>query len=1283
MLNVSRKLLWFPALLCAGLFSACAPKQETETAINFSWNEKEVLAARKKYGPMSITLPSNYCYMIHVQGQGIGLWQPEAEPAGCPVGRKPQGLGKMAGLFAKGVVSEFPVLSGSNRVFHMLGIPKGTVSTDNPSVVVPNDCSGLLGDFKVPAGTTDFESVKPSLSFKNSAGLVGNLEVDDVKLFGYAKSNIEAGVLQTIELSPMIDDITGVPGTDYSCGGDNNNNWGGLVVANGAAITGSRYESVYLFHPSGVSEYCLTLNTDCSADCTGTTPATGDWNNLMGPVIASYDLDPVAAGDGEKKIYFRFRGPNLPATSCKLGGTVILDRASPTITLGAPSNGATFSTDSVTFTGFCSESGKVRIKTTGSGDLLGLGVCDAGSFTIPGDLGSLPDNISTSITAEIFDAAGNSGSALISITRDLPTSAASLGLNSIDSGAIQGNPNFGKVPINTPSFINTLVLQNNSGVGVSAMTATVSAPFFFEGGTFPGTTGTLCGSTLASGFNCKIRIYAQRATTGIATGNLSVTFNNGVGVVTKIFPLSVEFYSSTSASAKRLVMVFPPGEVFMNGMAGSDPIKDLGSQPVVKVRPTSISVYAVDENNYKVSSYTKTLEVMNTNNAPISPKTSSMVAGAKTGITAIIPSGGSPSADFYAYSDYLVPADRNISATEYCSASPMGSDGFQDGDGSSAANAYIICTAAQLNSISAIDAPGKFYAIKTNLNGLGALSSSLGDDCSTGLRGNFNGNGYRMDLDLQPSGGTMCGGLFGKINSGGTVENLQVYLSNFAHAAFSAGSYSGAIAGEMNGTIRNVQVEWNAAPASNNIHSVGGLAGKVGPSGMIEDSEVILPSGFTIRGTGDVGGIAGFVNQGWIRRVGVSPMPGVGVSPMPGVGIGTIEGALVSGSVGGLIGLLSGGTLEASRAGQYGNNLLIYNGAYDGGLVGRMNTATQVPLVTNSYAYANIDNPAVAVRGGIVGQVDTGNIQFSFYSGNNLNVSSIGTPGDLGGVAGKVEAPGIILHSYYNDDVIAPISAVGNAVVGSTLTGVGSLDNLPDINGFVGWDFSSNWMKSRFGFEDGYPRLLWEKPASFKWANNSNFSNFPDQPLLLRIPTWQFTETQFATAAKGSGKWYWEIKVFEGAINQHFGIGRTGAGLLNDPYLDVVGEVAESFALTSAPNGTATATRRVAGVITNLPDTARPRYGDTLRFLLDLGNGSTGTGTLRVFRGTAEILAPGGGALFTGIPLDSSTKNYRAMFGISAVGTGSNHEVEFNFGDSPFDYSIPSGYLPYRYLGAD
>lgn len=143
--------------------------------------------------------------------------------------------------------------------------------------------------------------------------------------------------------------------------------------------------------------------------------------------------------------------------------------------------------------------------------------------------------------------------------------------------AFSGTASFGSQVFST-SATTTLTLTNSGTQAASALSAdALSLPFSFLGGTYPGTGGT-CGTSLAAGASCTIRLqftgappagaqsatlriqYSDGVTTAQSTVSLTGTIDNGAFAVTS------GFNGSTNAFAR---VELPSTQLYVSGSFSS------------------------------------------------------------------------------------------------------------------------------------------------------------------------------------------------------------------------------------------------------------------------------------------------------------------------------------------------------------------------------------------------------------------------------------------------------------------------------------------------------------------------------------------------------------------------------------------------------------------------------------------------------------------------------------------------------------------------------------------
>jgi hypothetical protein len=115
------------------------------------------------------------------------------------------------------------------------------------------------------------------------------------------------------------------------------------------------------------------------------------------------------------------------------------------------------------------------------------------------------------------------GNGFSTVTTNVPLSGAGIPTARLTFAA--SSYNFGQI-IQTQSSSLTITLNHTGPVAATAMSAnTLSAPFSYKGGSYPGTGGT-CADTLSSG-PCTMVIDFAPTSTGVRNQTLSITYNNG------------------------------------------------------------------------------------------------------------------------------------------------------------------------------------------------------------------------------------------------------------------------------------------------------------------------------------------------------------------------------------------------------------------------------------------------------------------------------------------------------------------------------------------------------------------------------------------------------------------------------------------------------------------------------------------------------------------------------------------------------------------------------------
>lgn len=92
---------------------------------------------------------------------------------------------------------------------------------------------------------------------------------------------------------------------------------------------------------------------------------------------------------------------------------------------------------------------------------------------------------------------------------------------------ISGNPNFGAIVVGNPEYI-MYTVTNSGGVAATGISGIpLSAPFSFVGGSYPGAGGGTCGTTLASGASCMIRMVYLPSAYVTSNATIQIPYSDG------------------------------------------------------------------------------------------------------------------------------------------------------------------------------------------------------------------------------------------------------------------------------------------------------------------------------------------------------------------------------------------------------------------------------------------------------------------------------------------------------------------------------------------------------------------------------------------------------------------------------------------------------------------------------------------------------------------------------------------------------------------------------------
>jgi uncharacterized delta-60 repeat protein len=137
---------------------------------------------------------------------------------------------------------------------------------------------------------------------------------------------------------------------------------------------------------------------------------------------------------------------------------------------------------------------------------------------------------------------------------------------------------FGSVSVNT-SFSKTITIKNNGATSASGMGGSISSPFSFAGGSYPGTGGT-CSTSLLAGATCTIGLSYSPTQAGSDSGNFTLSYFNGSATVSLLFALTG---SGTAATIGLDVTFNGTGFVRTTVGSGQANTKALALQPDGKI----------------------------------------------------------------------------------------------------------------------------------------------------------------------------------------------------------------------------------------------------------------------------------------------------------------------------------------------------------------------------------------------------------------------------------------------------------------------------------------------------------------------------------------------------------------------------------------------------------------------------------------------------------------------------------------------------------------------------
>ena len=232
--------------------------------------------------------------------------------------------------------------------------------------------------------------------------------------------------------------------------------------------------------------------------------------------------------------------------------------------------------------------------------------------------------------------------------------------------------------------------------------------------------------------------------------------------------------------------------------------------------------------------------------------------------------------------------------------------------------------------------------LTNNIDLTGIDWTPIGIDYNHQYTGTFDGGGHTI-TGLAVTGSDQYAGLFGRIGSGGTVKN--VVLENVQITSDYQYGYVGGVAGYSRGNIENCSVSGSVSSRC----TAGGVVGQ-----QFGGSITLCGSSATVKGTGEVGGVAGKTDNS------------ATLTACYATGNVTFERAsTINTFAGGVVGYNGGGTLTACYA--TGNVTGTGTGTgsiYVGGVTGSNDSGT---LTACYHAAETVSGPDRAT-GGVTGR---------------------------------------------------------------------------------------------------------------------------------------------------------------------------------------------------------------------------------------------------------------------------------------------------------------------------
>jgi len=295
-----------------------------------------------------------------------------------------------------------------------------------------------------------------------------------------------------------------------------------------------------------------------------------------------------------------------------------------------------------------------------------------------------------------------------------------------------------------------------------------------------------------------------------------------------------------------------------------------------------------------------------------------------------------------------------------------------------------------------------------NLAGQVFTTAIIAADGITAFTGTFDGNGYKITNLTINGGSDFCLGLFGYIDSGGSVKNLGIENCAVTGSSCPMGGLAGY---NGYGSISNCY-STGIVTGGDYSYSLGGLVGQNGGSVSNCYSTVVVTGGDYSLG---LGGLVG-ANSGSVSNC---------------YSTGVVTGGDYSQCLGGLLGYNE----RSNISNCYSTGVVTggYDSYYVGGLVGYQYSNN----VTDCYATGDVAGDYSA--GGLVGYNEYGNISNCYSTGAVSGTSNVG--GLVGYNTGSISGCYFLITSGPDNGLGTPLTN----------------EQMKQRNSFIGWDFSFIW----------------------------------------------------------------------------------------------------------------------------------------------------------------------------------------------------------------------------------